>query len=106
MAIIYINEETGIDATNTQGTEAAPFKSLIQAYLERGPGNEYHVQKKDEKEYKPAAKSALKKAVNFAEQQRKKRDAAAKRAEKEAHNQAALDAAIEQAKNIKITEDP
>jgi asparaginyl-tRNA synthetase len=63
------------------------------------------VKKKDGEEYKPAAKSALKKAVSYADQQRKKRDAAAKRAEKEAHEKAALEAAIEQAKSIKITED-
>ena len=106
MAIIYIDEGKGIDAHDTQGTEAAPFKSLSQAYLERGPDDEYQVKKKDGEEYKPAAKSALKKAASYADQQRKKRDAAAKRAEKEAHEKAALEAAIEQAKSIKITEDP
>jgi asparaginyl-tRNA synthetase len=106
MAIIYIDEGKGIDAHDTQGTEAAPFKSLSQAYLERGPDDEYQVKKKDEEEYKPAAKSALKKAASYADQQRKKRDAAAKRAEKEAHEKAALEAAVEQAKSIKITENP
>jgi asparaginyl-tRNA synthetase len=82
------------------------FKSLSQAYLERGPDDEYQVKKKDGEEYKPAAKSALKKAASYADQQRKKRDAAAKRAEKEALEKAALEAVIEQAKSIKITEDP
>jgi asparaginyl-tRNA synthetase len=106
MAIVYIDEEKGIDAHGTQGTEAAPFKSLSEAYLERGSDNEYQVKKKDEDEYKPAAKSALKKAANYADSQRKKRDAAAKRAEKEAQEEAARRAALEQAKNIKITEDP
>ena len=106
MAIIHIDEEKGSDSHETQGTDATPFKSLSQAYLEHGPDNEYKVKKKDEEEYKPAAKSALKKAAHYADQQRKKRDAAAKRAEKEAQEKAALDAAIEQAKSIKITEDP
>ncbi len=106
MTIIYIDEANGIDAHETQGTESTPFKSLSQAYLEHGPDNEYQVKKKDGEEYKPAAKSALKKASNYADQQRKKRDAAAKRAEKEALEKAALEAAIEQAKSIKITEDP
>jgi asparaginyl-tRNA synthetase len=104
MAIIYIDDEAGTDAPDIEarGTEAAPFKSLPQAYLEFGPDHEYHVKKKDE-EYKPAAKSALKKAVKYAEQQQKKRDA---RAEKEAQDKAALEATIERAKNIKITQDP
>jgi asparaginyl-tRNA synthetase len=84
----------------TQGTEAAAFKSLSQAYLERGPDDEYQVKKKDEEEYKPAAKPALKKAAGYADQQRKKRDSAVKRAEKEAHEKAALEAAIEQGKSI------
>jgi asparaginyl-tRNA synthetase len=103
MAIIYVDDEAGTDAPDIEarGTEAAPFKSLPQAYLEFGPDHEYHV-KKDE-EYKPATKSALKKAVKFAEQQQKKRDA---RAEKEAQDKAALEATIERAKNIKITQDP
>jgi asparaginyl-tRNA synthetase len=105
MGIIYIDEEKGVDAHDTPGTQAAPFKSLQQAYLEHGADNEYQVKKKDDEEYKPAAKSALKKAVNYADIQRKKRDAAAKRAEADAKNQAAIDAALEQAKNIKITED-
>ena len=67
MAIIYIDEGNGIDAHDTQGTEAAPFKSLLQAYLERGPDDEYQVKKKDGEEYKPAAKSALKKAASYAD---------------------------------------
>jgi tRNA synthetases class II (D, K and N) len=92
--------------TTLKATEAAPFKSLSKAYLERGPDDEYQVKKKDGEEYKPAAKSALKKPASYADQQRKKRDAAANRAEKEAHEKAALEAAIEQAKSIKITEDP
>jgi asparaginyl-tRNA synthetase len=104
MAIIYIDDEAGTDAADieTRGTEAAPFKSLLQAYLKFGPDYEYYV-KKEEEEYKPAAKSALKKAVKFAEQQQKKREA---RAEKDAQDNAALEATIERAKNIKITQDP
>lgn len=106
MAVIYIDEEKGIDAPETQGTETAPFKSLLIAYSEKGADNEYQVKKKGEEEFKPAAKAALKKAVNYADQQRKKREAAAKRADKEAQEEAAREAILEQAKNIKITEDP
>ncbi|KAJ9293998.1 hypothetical protein DTO271G3_7374 [Paecilomyces variotii] len=105
MAVIYIDEERGIDAPETQGTEAAPFKSLQEAYLVRGADNEYQVKKKGEEEYKPAASSALKKAVKYADIQRKKREQAAKQAEKKADEEAAREAILEQAKNIKISED-
>ncbi|KAK0388962.1 hypothetical protein NLU13_2539 [Sarocladium strictum] len=106
MAVIYIDEEKGIDAPDTQGSETAPFKSLAQAYLLHGADNEYKVKKKDDEEFKPAAKAAMKKAVAYSEQQRKKKEAAAKRADKEAAEQAALEATLEAAKNIKISEDP
>ena len=105
MAIIYVDEEKGVDADSTEGTETAPFKSLAQAYLKHGSENEYQVKKVNE-EYKPAAKAALKKAVNYASQQRKKADDAAKRANREAEEEAARQVILEQAKNIKITEDP
>lgn len=107
MAILYIDEEKGVDAQDGgAGTEAAPLKNLQEAYISHGPDNEFQVKKKGEDEYKPAAKSALKKAASYAEQQRKKQEAAAKRAEKEAQEEAAREAALEAAKSIKITEDP
>lgn len=105
MAVIYIDEEKGIDAPETQGTEAAPFKTLSEAYIIHGAESEYQVKKKDDEEFKPAAKAAMKKAVNYADQQRKKKEAAAKRAEKESQEEAAREAILEQAKNIKISED-
>ncbi|KAI5466649.1 hypothetical protein BGZ63DRAFT_369169 [Mariannaea sp. PMI_226] len=106
MAVIYIDEEKGIDAPDTAGTEAAPFKSLLEAFFLHGPETEYQVKKKDDEEYKPAAKSALKKAVAYAAGQRKKLEAAAKRAEKEAQEEAARLAVLEEAKKIKIVDDP
>lgn len=107
MAVIYIDEEKGIDAPDTVGSEVAPFKSLLEAFFHHGPdGNEYQVKKKGDDEYKPAAKAALKKAVNYAAQQRKKLEAAAKRAEKEAQEEAAREAVLEEAKKLKIVDDP
>ncbi|POR34706.1 Asparaginyl-trna synthetase [Tolypocladium paradoxum] len=106
MTVIYIDEEKGIDANDTPGTVASPFNSLSQAYLQHGPEKEYRVRKKDEGEYKPAAKAGLKKAANYADTQRKKRAAAADRAEKEAQEEAAREAVLAQAKDIKIAEDP
>ncbi|KEY71676.1 hypothetical protein S7711_02911 [Stachybotrys chartarum IBT 7711] len=105
MGVIYIHEETGVDGPDTPGTEAAPFKTVSEAYVVHGADSEYVVKKKGDDEFKPAAKSAMKKAVSYADQQRKKREAAAKRAEKEAQDEAAREAVLEQAKNIKISED-
>ncbi|OIW23958.1 asparaginyl-tRNA synthetase [Coniochaeta ligniaria NRRL 30616] len=106
MAVFYVDEEKGNDAAGTQGAETSPFKTLSQAFLEHGPDNEYLVKKKDDEEYKPAAKAALKKAVNFAATHRKKQEAAAARAEKEAQDKAAREAVLEKAKELKITQDP
>ncbi|KAJ4259672.1 hypothetical protein NW762_007602 [Fusarium torreyae] len=106
MVVIYVDEEAGSDLPEIQGTEAAPFKSLLEAYYRHGAESEYQVKKKDDEEYKPAAKSALKKAVNYAAQQKKKLEAAAKRAEKDAQDESARLAVLEEAKKIKITDDP
>jgi asparaginyl-tRNA synthetase len=106
MSPIYVDEEKGVDAPETAGTEAAPFASLQQAFLHHGATTEYQVKKKGEEEYKPAAKAGLKKAAAYVEQQRKKQAAAASRAEREAQEEAAREAVLEQAKNIKISEDP
>lgn len=78
MTTIYIDEEQGVDGTGTQGTDASPFKSLAQAYSSHGAGNEYQVKKEGDQAFRPASKAALKKAVNYADAQRKKREAAAK----------------------------
>lgn len=106
MAIIFIDEEQGVDATEALGTEASPFQSLPQAYLKHGSDNEYRVKKKGDEEYKPAAKAALKKAVSYADAQRKKREVAAKRAEGEERKAAAVEAAPVAAQGIHIAEDP
>ncbi|KAK0625116.1 hypothetical protein B0T17DRAFT_531958 [Bombardia bombarda] len=105
MAITYVDEEKGSDAAGVPGTEAAPFKTLSQAFIEQGPDHEYVVKKNDEDGYKPAAKAALKKAVKNAEVHRKKVAAAAERAEREAQDAAAREAVLEKAKDIKITDD-
>lgn len=106
MAVIYVDEDRGLDAQETPGTVSGPFKSLLEAFVRHGPEAEYQVKKKDDDEYKPAAKSGLKKATAYAAQQRKKSEAAATRAEKETQQEAARLAVLEEAKNIKIVDDP
>ncbi|KAI0435538.1 hypothetical protein F4803DRAFT_317391 [Xylaria telfairii] len=81
MATIYIDEEVGLDEPSQQGTETSAFKTLQFAYLQRPAEAQYLVRSPasdddagavDGKVWKPAAKSALKKAVNYHEQQKKK----------------------------------
>ncbi|KAK7402881.1 hypothetical protein QQX98_011366 [Neonectria punicea] len=106
MTVIFIDEELGVDAHETPGTASTPFKTLLEALFHHGPDTQYRVMKKDDEEYKPAAKSALKKAANYAANQRKKLQAAAKREEKEATEDAAREAVLEETKMIQIIDDP
>lgn len=75
------------------------FTLIHSSSLIYGPDNEYRVRKKDAGIYKAASKSALKKAASYAEALRKKQAAATQRADKEAEEQTALLAALEQAKS-------
>ncbi|GAO20006.1 hypothetical protein UVI_02008580 [Ustilaginoidea virens] len=77
MATIYIDEDAGRDEAAQPGSEASPFKTLQFAYLQHPAQAQYLTRKSaspDEaaQQWKPAAKSAMKKAVNYFEQQRKK----------------------------------
>lgn len=81
MATIYVDEEIGHDELSQQGTQASPFKTLQFAYIQhpaeaqylvRSPASDGDADAVDGKVWKPAAKSALKKAVNYHEQQKKK----------------------------------
>ena len=112
MATIYIDEDVGKDETTQQGTEESPYKTLQFAYLQR-PGETQYLTRKSQdaadeaaKEWKPAAKSALKKAVNYFEQQKKK---AARELELVAERKKVEDErnkVLEEAKSIVIEQDP
>lgn len=112
MATIYIDEDVGKDEPEHKGTVELPYRSLQYAYLQHPKEKEYLTRKaKAEEEagagaeWKPAAKSALKKAANCYEQQQKKakRDAelAAQRLKEDEERQKVL----EEAKKLVITED-
>ncbi|KAF2083772.1 asparaginyl-tRNA synthetase [Saccharata proteae CBS 121410] len=110
MANIYIDEDAGKDETTQQGTETSPYKSVQFAYLQHQATPQYLVRKSESaddeaKEWKPAAKSALKKATNFFEQQKKKaareQELAAQRQKEEEERNKVL----EEAKKIVIEED-
>jgi asparaginyl-tRNA synthetase len=116
-ATIYIDEDAGKDETTQQGTEDAPFKSIHFAYIQtKGEAKEYLTRKAaasgaDEaaqaaaKKWKPATKSALKKAASLFEQHKKKQarelELAADRKKKEEEQQKKF----EEAKKVVIEED-
>lgn len=121
--IIYIDEEVGQDGGPANGTEQAPYKSLGHAYVHHADSVQYLVRKKEDaapaadgaaavaaaaaasSEWKPAAKAALKKAVNYADAQRKKaakeQELAIRQKKEDEERQKVLD----EAKKIVIEED-
>lgn len=116
---IYIDEDVGKDES-ANGSETAPYKTLVHAYLEHPPtteGIEYLTRKSQtdaagedvdpaaKLEWKPATKSAMKKANNLWEQRKKK---AAKEHELAIREKAEADKrqkVLEEAKKIVIKED-
>ncbi|KAJ5521684.1 hypothetical protein N7527_005799 [Penicillium freii] len=117
---IYIDEDVGRDESPATGTETAPYKTLIHAYVEHPPtteGIQYLTRKSQtdaagedvdpaaKLEWKPATKSAMKKANNLWEQRKKK---AAKEQELAIREKAEADKrqkVLEDAKKIVIKED-
>ncbi|KAJ5160745.1 Asparagine--tRNA ligase cytoplasmic [Penicillium canariense] len=117
---IYIDEDVGHDDASAAGTEAAPYKTLIHAFVQHAPttaGIQYLTRKSQtdaagedvdpaaKLEWKPATKSAMKKATNLWEQRKKK---AAKEQELAIREKAEADKrhkVLEEAKKVVITED-
>jgi asparaginyl-tRNA synthetase len=114
--VVYIDEDTGVDAPETPGTRDLPFKTLLSALTHTfkiTSGAKYETRKsltgepKDTRsEYKPVAKAALKKATNAYQAHVKKEAKKAEQAAKEAEQKAARDAQLEAAKAVILTEDP
>ncbi|KAI8948603.1 hypothetical protein F4801DRAFT_556299 [Xylaria longipes] len=114
MATIYIDEEIGRDEPSQQGTETSPFKTLQFAYLQRpaeaqylvrSPASDEDTDAVDGKVWKPAAKSALKKAVNYYEQQKKKAAREQELAVRRKQEEDERNAVLLKAKEIVLEED-
>ncbi|EFY87285.1 asparaginyl-tRNA synthetase [Metarhizium acridum CQMa 102] len=112
MATIFIDEDIGKDEPTQQGTEESPFKTLQFAYLQHPAQAQYLTRKSESaddetaREWKPAAKSAMKKVVNYFEQQKKK---AAREQELAIHRKKEEEErhrVLEEAKKIVLEEDP
>ena len=117
---VYIDEDVGKDDAEAVGTQEKPFKTLLYAYIQRPPKDEHsYLTRKSQTgpvsedgdpaarlDWKPAAKSAVKKATNLYEQHLKKlakSDQLALRQKQEAEARAAV---LQEAKKRKITLDP
>ena len=119
---VYVDEEAGKDDFSAAGTEQSPYKTLLYAHIQHPPaqtdGPQYFTRKSqtspipeggDESsrlEYKPATKSALKKAANLFDSHKKKvakGDELALREKAEAEKR---QIALEHAKKVKLSQDP
>ena len=106
---IHIDEETGRDTADSDGSESKPFKTLQYAYLQQRDKAQYLTKQKEDDAtqatYKPAAKSALKKAANFADAQKKKAAKEQELAIRQQKEDEERSKALEEAKKIVIKED-
>ncbi|KAF2859498.1 asparaginyl-tRNA synthetase [Piedraia hortae CBS 480.64] len=99
---VYIDSASGSD--NASGSETSPYKTLQAAYGRHGKDAAYLV-KNEDGEWKEAAKSALKKAANMVEIQKKKaanEHELQLRQQKEAEERNKV---LEDAKKVVLTED-
>ena len=117
---IYIDEDVGRDDSTATGTESAPYKSLAEALWQQPPkdGLQYLTRKSQtdatgenvdpaaKLEWKPAAKSAMKKASGAVEGRRKKAAKEQELAIREKKESEARQQVLEEAKKVVIKEDP
>jgi asparaginyl-tRNA synthetase len=117
---IYIDEDVGHDDASAAGTESAPYKTLIHAMVQHPPtteGIQYLTRKSQtdaagedvdpaaKLEWKPATKSAMKKATNLYEQRKKKAAKEQELAIREKAEAEKRQKVLDEAKKIVITED-
>ncbi|RDW74696.1 asparagine--tRNA ligase DED81 [Aspergillus mulundensis] len=119
MSSIYIDEDVGRDDSPATGSESAPYKTLIHAFVQHDPstGAQYLMRKSQTEptgegadpasklEWKPATKSAIKKATNMLEQRKKKAAKEHQLAIREKEEADKRRLVLEEAKNVVIKED-
>jgi asparaginyl-tRNA synthetase len=113
----YIDEDVGQDIDTQTGDESLPFKSLGFAVLTHGEAHKFLTRKSvtgdvpegadasARLEWKPAAKAALKKSVNYAKTQKKKAEKAQELEAQQAKVLADRTKVLEEAKKIQLQED-
>ncbi|KAL4901908.1 hypothetical protein BDW74DRAFT_67999 [Aspergillus multicolor] len=119
MTSIYIDEDVGRDDSTATGSESAPYKTLIHAFVQHDPstGAQYLMRKSQTEptgegadpasklEWKPATKSAIKKATNMLEQRKKKAAKEHQLAIREKEEADKRRLVLEEAKKVVIKED-
>ena len=119
---VYVDEDVGKDDPAADGSEASPYKTLLFAYIQHPPAQptdpQYFTRKSEtgpvsedgdpevRKEWKPATKSATKKATSLYEQHKKKLAKTDTLALRERAEQEKRQQALQEALKIKISEDP
>lgn len=120
MKSVYVDEDVGRDDSTATGSESAPYKTLVHAFLEHAPSDDTqyltrrsqtepageNVDPAAKLEWKPAAKSALKKATNLYEQRKKKAAKEQELAIREKEESDKRQQILEEAKKVVIKEDP
>lgn len=113
----YIDEDVGQDVDTQTGDEKLPYKSLGFAVLTHGESHKFLTRKSvtgdlpegadasARLEWKPAAKAATKKAINFAKTQKKKAEKAQELEAQQAKVLADRTKVLEEAKKITLQED-
>ena len=116
---IYIDEDVGQDESSSDGSEQSPYKTLLFAHIQRPPASDQqYLMRKSETgpvsedgdpaarlEWKPATKSALKKAANLLDQHKRKMQKADQLALRENEDADKRKAALEIAKKVEIDQD-
>ncbi|KAL8914512.1 MAG: hypothetical protein Q9171_000865 [Xanthocarpia ochracea] len=119
---VYVDEDQGSDDITSDGTEQKPYKTLLFAHIQHPPlpsnGPQYLTRKKEpgadqgpgvsevQQQWMPATTTALKKATKLYDQHKKKQakgDELALRGKQDAEKRQQI---LEEAKKLKIHQDP
>lgn len=119
---IYVDEDVGKDDSTAAGSQESPYKTLLFAYIQSPPrqpdGPQYLIRKPERatvvedldlagrQDWKPAAKSALKKAATLYEQHKKKLARGEELALREKKEAVQRQQGLEEAKKIMVVQDP
>ncbi len=119
---VYVDEDVGKDDSSADGSQTAPYKTLLFAQIQHEPtkseGLQYLTRKSEtgpvsgdgdpeaRKEWKPATKSALKKVASLYDQHKRKQAKGDELALREKGEKEKRQGVLEEAKKIQIEQDP
>lgn len=118
---IHVDEDVGKDDPSADGSQSAPYKTLLFAYIQHEPkksGNLQYFTRKSEtgpvstdgdpearKEWKPATKSAQKKVASLYDQHKRKQAKGDELAIREREEKERRQKVLEEAKQVKLQQD-